>query len=90
MSYVVYNRERAIAVISSVISFRGYTGQKLADNIQCEIFQTILEEARESYDHDIVHELPSNVPEDMEQNVDSIVQLVTQWTQPTTLAVDMS
>ncbi|EEC11019.1 TATA box binding protein (TBP)-associated factor, putative [Ixodes scapularis] len=27
---------------------RGYTGKKLEENVQCEIFQTILDEARES------------------------------------------
>ncbi|XP_042144505.1 adenylate kinase isoenzyme 6 [Ixodes scapularis] len=39
---------------------RGYTGKKLEENVQCEIFQTILDEARESYDPSIVFELPSN------------------------------
>ena len=60
--------------------FRGYSGKKLSDNIQCEIFQTILEEARESYSHDIVHELHSNLPEDLERNVDTICLLISEWT----------
>lgn len=59
---------------------RGYTGKKLTENIQCEIFQTILEEARESYNHDIVHELPSNTPEEMENNLDQIEQWLQLWT----------
>ena len=58
---------------------RGYSGQKLTDNVQCEIFQTILEEARESYGLDIIHELPSNIPEDLEQNVDTICTIVSEW-----------
>ena len=60
--------------------FRGYAGKKLSDNVQCEIFQTILEEALDSYAHGIVHELGSNFPEDFERNVDSIGQFITQWT----------
>ncbi|KAK2718899.1 adenylate kinase isoenzyme 6-like [Artemia franciscana] len=60
---------------------RGYTGKKLEDNIQCEIFQTILEEARESYKEEIVHELPSNSPEEMESNVDRIGLWLLNWKQ---------
>ncbi|KAL4716818.1 hypothetical protein ACJJTC_012629, partial [Scirpophaga incertulas] len=36
---------------------RGYTGKKLEDNIQCEIFETLLEEAQSSYKPEIVKEL---------------------------------
>jgi len=56
---------------------RGYTGKKLQENIECEIFQTILEEARDSYQADIVHELISNSPSDMEENLAKI----TEWIQ---------
>ena len=59
---------------------RGYSGKKLSDNIQCEIFQTILEEARESFSDGVVHELASNLPEDLERNVDVIEQYVHEWT----------
>jgi Predicted nucleotide kinase (related to CMP and AMP kinases) len=44
---------------------RGYKGKKLEDNVQCEIFQVLLEEARESYKQEIVYELPSNSPQDL-------------------------
>ncbi|KAK7912380.1 hypothetical protein WMY93_012591 [Mugilogobius chulae] len=57
----------------------GYTGKKLQDNVQCEIFQTILEEALEAYQEEIVHQLPSNTPEDLEQNTEQIVQWTEQW-----------
>ena len=59
--------------------YRGYTGKKLEDNVQCEIFQTILEEAQGSYKPDIVHELPSNTPDDMEENLDKITAWVEEW-----------
>ncbi|XP_014781743.1 adenylate kinase isoenzyme 6 [Octopus bimaculoides] len=58
---------------------RGYCGKKLEDNIQCEIFQTILEEARESYKPEIVQELASNTPDDMEDNLNKIATWVEQW-----------
>uniref|UniRef100_A0A671PGL0 Adenylate kinase isoenzyme 6 n=1 Tax=Sinocyclocheilus anshuiensis TaxID=1608454 RepID=A0A671PGL0_9TELE len=58
---------------------RGYTGKKLQDNVQCEIFQTIYEEAMEAYKDEIVHQLPSNTPEDLERNLEQIVQWSEQW-----------
>ena len=61
-------------------SSRGYSEKKLTENVQCEIFQTILEEARESYRKEIVHELESNTPDDMETNLEQIEQRVQQWT----------
>ena len=59
---------------------RGYSGKKLSDNIQCEIFQTILEEARDSYSDSIVFELSSNLPEELEQNVEAVCRCVREWT----------
>ncbi|XP_073480528.1 adenylate kinase isoenzyme 6 [Aquarana catesbeiana] len=58
---------------------RGYKEKKLQDNIQCEIFQTIYEEATESYRSEIIHQLPSNTPEDLESNLDQITQWIEQW-----------
>ncbi|XP_017772613.1 PREDICTED: adenylate kinase isoenzyme 6 [Nicrophorus vespilloides] len=58
---------------------RGYTGKKLEDNVDCEIFQTILEEAKNSYKHEIVHELNSTSPENMESNVQSICSWLQNW-----------
>ena len=60
---------------------RGYSANKISQNVQCEIFQTILEEARESYNGSIVHELTSNLPEDLEQNIDVICQFFTEFCQ---------
>ena len=48
--------------------------------MECEIFQTILEEAGESYRKEIVHELKSNTPDEMETNLDQIERWVQQWT----------
>ena len=61
------------------IFFRGYNQKKLTENIECEIFQTILEEAKESYQPEIVHELQNNTLEDFELNINQIEQWVDQW-----------
>lgn len=61
------------------LASRGYAGKKLEDNVQCEIFQTILEEAQEAYKPEIVHELPSNTPDEMEDSLEKIETWVEQW-----------
>jgi len=58
---------------------RGYSGKKLEDNMQCEIFQTLLDEAREAYAAEVVHELPSNTPDQVEENVERISQWIQAW-----------
>ena len=51
--------------------------------MEAEIMQVILEVARESYAHEIVHEVPSNTIEDMENNVDRFTQWSKQWMKET-------
>lgn len=64
-----------------LLHYRGYTGKKLSDNLECEIFQTILEEAQDSYRSEIVHELPSNTADEMENNVEKINDWIAHWKQ---------
>ncbi|XP_078483699.1 adenylate kinase isoenzyme 6-like [Ciona intestinalis] len=66
-------------ILHERLSQRGYNEVKLKNNIESEIFQIILDEARESYDQQIVHELESNTPENMEKNIEQIVAWVNQW-----------
>ena len=61
------------------LSTRGYSGKKLEENIQCEIFQTVLEEAKESYREEVVVELPSNTEEDLASNLSRAEAWVAQW-----------
>ena len=61
------------------LSSRGYTGAKLEDNLSAEIFQTILDEAKESYREEIVIELKSEEDEDLESNVARVIQWVAMW-----------
>jgi adenylate kinase len=52
---------------------RGYADSKIEENIDAEIMQVILDEAREGYDENIVIELYSNDVDEMESNVERIV-----------------
>lgn len=59
---------------------RGYKGSKLSNNIECEIFQTLLEEAKESYPEDIVVALRSDCVDDLSRNVATLTDWVMSWT----------
>jgi len=58
---------------------RKYSEKKRTENIQCEIMQVVLQEAKESYDEHIVHEVQSNTIEELESNVDRVEQWCKQW-----------
>lgn len=66
-------------VLFDRLSARGYNEKKRAENMEAEIMQVILEEARDSYAHEIVHEVPSNTIDDMENNVTRVVEWSKQW-----------
>ena len=66
-------------VLFDRLTKRGYNEKKRSENMEAEIMQVILEEARESYAHEIVHEVPSNTVEDMENNVERVAQWCQQW-----------
>ncbi|XP_068740237.1 adenylate kinase isoenzyme 6-like [Montipora capricornis] len=61
------------------LEHRGYNGKKLSENVECEIMQTILEEARDSYRKEIVHELQSNSTDELENNLEQIEAWIQQW-----------
>lgn len=58
---------------------RGYSSNKVQENVQCEIMHVCAEEARESYAAGIVHCLSSNTAEELEANVDHLVAWVAAW-----------
>lgn len=58
---------------------RGYNQQRIQDNVQCEIFQSALDEAHESYNEEIVYELVSNTPEDMDDNLNKLNEWIDAW-----------
>ena len=61
------------------LNARGYNEAKLQENLDSEIMEVLLEEAREAYDEECVVELWSKTVEDMEENVERIEQWVESW-----------
>lgn len=66
-------------VLFDRLTKRGYNEKKRSENMESEIMQVILEEARESYDKNIVHEVQSNTIQDMENNVQRVEAWTKQW-----------
>lgn len=62
---------------------REYNLNKIQENNEAEIMQVVLDEARESYDEEIVVELQSETVEDIEANVDRIARWIEAWTSRT-------
>ena len=58
---------------------RGYAAKKITENVECEIMQVILQDAREGYAEQIVHELQSDTVEQLEANAERVVQWADQW-----------
>ena len=66
-------------VLYDRLTERGYNDKKRSENMECEIMQVVLQEAKESYDTEIVHEVQSNTVEDMDSNVERCKLWVEQW-----------
>lgn len=58
---------------------RNYGEKKLEENMDCEIMEVLLQEARDAYDEEIVVELKSESTEDIDANVERIEQWVKNW-----------
>lgn len=59
---------------------RGYPQKKIQENVEAEIFQTILEEAEEAFGDEInVHELKSDNEQDVLDNIKFITDFVKNW-----------
>ncbi|EMR61479.1 putative pos9-activating factor fap7 protein [Eutypa lata UCREL1] len=61
------------------LAARKYPEEKLQENLDSEIMEVLLQEARDSYVPEIVVELTSNSTDEMESNVDRIVSWFEQW-----------
>jgi adenylate kinase len=58
---------------------RDYPEAKLQENLDSEIMEVLLQEARDSYDEEIIVELKSNTSDDMESNIERIETWIGQW-----------
>lgn len=59
--------------------YRGYAEGKLQENLDAEIFEVLLEEAKDSYDGDIVIDLKSENDSDIENNCERIASWMDSW-----------
>jgi adenylate kinase len=66
-------------VLFDRLTKRGYSEKKRSENMNCEIMQVLLDEAREAYAPEIVHECESNTLDDMETNIGRAVSWCEQW-----------
>lgn len=55
---------------------RQYSDEKMNNNIQAEIFQVILDEARENFEVGKIVELYNNNPSDLDENIPKILEAV--------------
>ncbi|KAI3823487.1 hypothetical protein L1987_04925 [Smallanthus sonchifolius] len=67
------------SILYDRLAKRGYSGAKLTNNIECEIFQVVLEEADDSYREEIVVAMKNDSVDDMNRNVAAITEWVTSW-----------
>jgi adenylate kinase len=58
---------------------RDYPEAKLQENLDSEIMEVLLQEARDSYDEGIIVELTSNTSDEMESNIERIETWIGQW-----------
>ena len=58
---------------------RNYAEGKLQENIDAEIMEVVADEARQSYESDIVVELQSNDVDDLESNINRIQSWTAEW-----------
>ncbi|KAJ4339528.1 factor activating pos9 [Didymella glomerata] len=66
-------------VLYDRLTARGYKDKKLDENMDSEIMQVLLDEAREAYKEEIVVELRSDNADDVEGNLERIEQWVENW-----------
>ena len=66
-------------VLYDRLTERGYNEKKRSENMQCEIMKVVIDEAKESYEPEIVIELFNDTIEQMDQNVARVEAWSHQW-----------
>jgi len=61
------------------LTARGYDQRKIDENMDVEIMEVLLQEARDAYDEEIVVELKSSLAEEVEGNVERLERWVGDW-----------
>uniref|UniRef100_A0A182SMF8 Adenylate kinase isoenzyme 6 homolog n=1 Tax=Anopheles maculatus TaxID=74869 RepID=A0A182SMF8_9DIPT len=58
---------------------REYNACKIKSNMECEIFQIPLDEAKDAYRKDIIFEVQSDTKQDLDANVERVRDWLEQW-----------
>ena len=58
---------------------RGYASSKVSENVEAEIMQVVLQEARDSYASEILHILSSVNIDEMDSNLSRAVEWISSW-----------
>ena len=66
-------------VLYDRLTARKYSAKKIEENMDAEIMQVLLEEAREGFDEEIVVELQSSSLDDIDGNVERIQTWIENW-----------
>ncbi|KAK6434382.1 factor activating pos9, partial [Oleoguttula sp. CCFEE 5521] len=66
-------------VLYDRLKARGYGEKKLQENMDCEIMEVLVQEARDAYDEEMIVELRSEEVEDVEKNVERIEGWIGEW-----------
>ncbi|KAI5792219.1 AAA domain-containing protein [Pyronema domesticum] len=66
-------------VLYDRLQARNYSEAKLQENLDAEIMQVVLDDAREGYDENIVVELRSDSSDDIDTNIERITQWYENW-----------
>lgn len=72
----VYVIRASISVLNGRLVEREYSDSKINENVECEIFQVVLEEAYETFGTDIVLELVNDNKKQLKKNIKLIVDEV--------------
>ncbi|TKR92414.1 hypothetical protein L596_007070 [Steinernema carpocapsae] len=68
------------------LTARGYSAEKIRENVECEIFGTIADEVKEYYPNGRILEVESNTLDDCRRTVATLGEFITKWPQvPATL-----
>uniref|UniRef100_A0A182QZT9 Adenylate kinase isoenzyme 6 homolog n=1 Tax=Anopheles farauti TaxID=69004 RepID=A0A182QZT9_9DIPT len=75
----VYVIRCSTSLLYDRLQARDYGKHKIKSNMECEIFQIPLDEARDAYRKEIIYELVSDTEEDLVTNVQQIRDWLEQW-----------
>ena len=76
---MVLRRALPVEVFNDRLTARGYPEPKLQENLQCEIMQVVLEEAREAYAAEVVVELRNENEADLEATLARVAAWRDAW-----------